>query len=59
MRLMSIQQEQKNKKYNKMITNYNEVKEEKKNNLNNQVFSRRASWNSRRRHDYKYVTSVF
>ncbi len=42
-----------------MITIDNNIKEEKKNKLNNQVFSKRVSWNSKRRHDYKYVTSVF
>ncbi|WP_302850527.1 hypothetical protein [Polaribacter litorisediminis] len=34
--------------------------EEKKNNNSGEIFqSKRSTWNSRRRYNYKYITTVF
>ena len=37
----------------------NNLKEVKKNNPVNNINSKRVSWNSKRKHNYKYITSVF
>lgn len=42
-----------------MTTVNNTVKEERKSNLTSNLFSKRVTWNGKRRHNYKYITSVF
>ena len=37
----------------------NNLKEEKKNNQIGSFHSKRISWNNKRKHNYKYITSVF
>jgi len=42
-----------------MITIENNIKEEKKGNSNGIIQSKRATWNTRRKYNYKYITTVF
>ena len=42
-----------------MTTIQNATKEERKSNSNMNLLSKRASWNGKRKYNYKYVTSVF
>lgn len=42
-----------------MSTPINNLVEEKKNNLISSLHSKRASWNSKRKYNYKYIRSVF
>lgn len=42
-----------------MTTVNNNLKEEKKNSLVGNLHSKRVSWNSKRKYNYRYVTSVF
>ena len=42
-----------------MTTVNQTLKGEKKNNQVGSVNSKRATWNSKRKHNYRYVTSVF
>ncbi len=41
------------------MTTNNNLKEEKKNNQTSSINSKRVSWNSKRKYNYKYITSVF
>ncbi len=41
------------------MTTNNNLKEEKKNNQLSSFYSKRVSWNSKRKYNYKYITSVF
>ncbi|WKD86723.1 hypothetical protein KCTC32516_02101 [Polaribacter huanghezhanensis] len=41
------------------MTTTNNLKEEKKENQVSSFYSKRVSWNSKRKHNYKYITSVF
>ena len=42
-----------------MTTENNNLKRERKNNLDGNFYSKRVSWNSKRKYNYKYITSVF
>ncbi|MEE9407435.1 MAG: hypothetical protein V3V28_05115 [Polaribacter sp.] len=42
-----------------MTTNNKESKPENKNNSTEIIQSKRYSWNSRRKYNYKYITTVF
>jgi hypothetical protein len=42
-----------------MMKNINISSEEKKENPAVTIQSKRMTWNSRRRHNYKYITTVF
>ena len=41
------------------MTTVSNLKEEKRSNQVNNFSSKRVSWNSKRKHNYKYITSVF
>ncbi len=42
-----------------MTTSNHTSKVEKKSNQIGNLHSKRVSWNSKRKHNYKYITSVF
>ena len=41
------------------MTTINNLKEEKKTAKTGSINSKRASWNSKRKYNYKYIVSVF
>ncbi len=41
------------------MTTIDNLKEEKKTAKVGSVYSKRVSWNSKRKHNYKYIVSVF
>ena len=43
----------------KMTTVNNTLKENKKNNSTEIILSKRTTWNTRRKYNYKYITTVF